>query len=309
MFSPTNIIFVLIFAAFISYEVYANFYFKSKEFVQIKTSISHYTKNCNDLNNHIDDLKSSYVNIKSKEYGGALISDTSNYNMSRKNWFKNINSQNVHNCLSAVCKNAKDQPFKYLCKYFDIKTSEDTLNDFESVLNNFAAAEQGKILLRNERDVVLNGIGKAIPIIVLVFSKKRLITQLGFKSIDLSDLYFPVYTFQYVSSGGNSSFSTQIKFDLVNLERFIFYVSNLVKFKNSVAGQRALMTAKLREKIKFRDNFSCRVCGLSVAMEKNLLLEIDHIIPLAKGGITSERNLQTLCWKCNRSKGSKIVRY
>ena len=38
----------------------------------------------------------------------------------------------------------------------------------------------------------------------------------------------------------------------------------------------------------------------------NLLLEIDHKIPLAKGGMTTEDNLQTLCWKCNRSKGAKL---
>ncbi|WP_411815422.1 HNH endonuclease [Kurthia gibsonii] len=39
----------------------------------------------------------------------------------------------------------------------------------------------------------------------------------------------------------------------------------------------------------------------------NLLLEIDHIIPISKGGMSSEDNLQTLCWKCNRSKGAKIA--
>ena len=35
--------------------------------------------------------------------------------------------------------------------------------------------------------------------------------------------------------------------------------------------------------------------------------EIDHIIPVSKGGLTTEDNLQTLCWRCNRSKGNKMV--
>lgn len=67
------------------------------------------------------------------------------------------------------------------------------------------------------------------------------------------------------------------------------------------------MTSSLREKIKGRDSYTCKYCSLSVRDEKNLLLEIDHVIPLSKGGITSEDNLQTLCWKCNRSKGSKVI--
>ncbi len=67
------------------------------------------------------------------------------------------------------------------------------------------------------------------------------------------------------------------------------------------------MTSWLRDKIKKRDCFTCKICGISTNDEKNLLLEIDHIIPLSKGGITSEENLQTLCWRCNRSKGSKVV--
>ncbi|MBN8649962.1 MAG: HNH endonuclease [Cytophagales bacterium] len=66
------------------------------------------------------------------------------------------------------------------------------------------------------------------------------------------------------------------------------------------------MTSTLREKIKSRDNFCCKKCSLSIREEKNLLLEIDHIIPLSKGGITSEDNLQTLCWRCNRTKGATI---
>ena len=71
--------------------------------------------------------------------------------------------------------------------------------------------------------------------------------------------------------------------------------------------QRTLMTNKLREYIKKRDNFTCCNCGNSTHVEPNLLLEIDHIIPVSKGGLTSEENLQTLCWKCNRAKSDKIV--
>lgn len=129
---------------------------------------------------------------------------------------------------------------------------------------------------------------------------------MGFEDIDFSQLYFPKYVFKYISPGGNSSMSCDVTLDINNLERFIDYLSNLIKFKKSVAGQRALMTSSLREKIKKRDNYTCQQCGASLAVESNLLLEIDHIIPLSKGGITAEDNLQTLCWKCNRSKGAKI---
>ena len=35
-------------------------------------------------------------------------------------------------------------------------------------------------------------------------------------------------------------------------------------------------------------------------------LEIDHIIPVSKGGKTTPDNLQVLCSKCNRRKSNKI---
>lgn len=49
-----------------------------------------------------------------------------------------------------------------------------------------------------------------------------------------------------------------------------------------------------------RDQGKCVKCGSS---EK---LEFDHVIPIAKGGSNTERNIQLLCESCNRSKGANI---
>jgi hypothetical protein len=214
----------------------------------------------------------------------------------------------VHNCSAVVAQNARDQPFKYLCKYFGIEASEESLSGFEEMLNDFSAAEQGKLLLQNQKETIISSISRSVPPLIRFFSKALLEKKLGFEPVDLSDLHVPVYTFQYVSAGGNSSLKMDVKLDPQNLESFVMYLGQLVKFRKSIQGQRALMTADLRENIKKRDGYRCKTCGANTAEEKNLLLEIDHILPLSRGGITSEANLQTLCWRCNRSKGSKIVR-
>lgn len=263
--------------------------------------------NCNDLNHHISELKASYVDVKSSDYGSGAMRDESRFKFKRTEWSKDIKSDQIHHCSASVCKNAGSQPFKYLCKYFDIDVSEETLSKFEIILNDFAAAEQGKVLLRDERDSIVQSIESSIPWMIKNCSKRRLVRELGFEEVDLSELYFPVYTFQYVSPGGNSSMKFDIRMDIANLDGFVTYLRGLIRVLKSIEGQRALMTSSLREKIKVRDDFTCRMCRLSAKDERNLLLEIDHIVPLSKGGITSESNLQTLCWRCNRSKGAKIL--
>ncbi|MEG1142645.1 MAG: HNH endonuclease signature motif containing protein [Clostridia bacterium] len=298
---------IIIILIIVGWFTYRYFYFKSKKFIEIKESIRDYTSKCNELNEHIEELKNTYINIKQVDYGQANYIDNSRYNFKRPEHKKNIETKNIYKCSSTVCNGAKQQPFKYICKYFNIKTDEETLKNFESVLNNFSAAEQGKILLTKERDEILNSISNKIPYLIRALSKKSLIKKLGFNNIDFTNLYFPKYSFYYISAGGNSSTSCDIILDIDNLDRFIKYLSELVKFRKSIAGQRALMTSALREKIKQRDEYTCKNCGLSTIKEPNLLLEIDHIIPLSKEGITSEDNLQTLCWRCNRSKGSKIL--
>lgn len=288
------------------YLLYEYFYFKGENFLNIKKSIENNTKECNNLNAHIETLKKSYVDFKKTDFGDAKYIDNSKYNYKRPELNKIVKSNHVYSCSLQVCKNAQQQPFKYLCKYFNIDPSEKTLEKFESVLNDFSAVEEGKILLKKQRDQIISNISDKIPFLIKIFGKEILITKIGFEKIDFSNLYFPKYTFQYTSGGGNSSMNCDITFNINTLNRFVDYLSENIKFRKSIAGQRALMTSKLREEIKQRDDYTCQHCGNSTKKEPNLLLEIDHIIPVSKGGITSKENLQTLCWKCNRSKGAKV---
>ncbi len=49
-----------------------------------------------------------------------------------------------------------------------------------------------------------------------------------------------------------------------------------------------------------------RDSGQCVKCRSRERLEFDHIIPVAAGGSSTERNIQLLCESCNRSKGSTI---
>src|SRR6266436_6343174 len=57
----------------------------------------------------------------------------------------------------------------------------------------------------------------------------------------------------------------------------------------------------VRAEVLLRDGARCRRCRTAVN------LEVDHIIPVSKGGKTEESNLQTLCRRCNRRKWKKLV--
>ena len=130
-------------------------------------------------------------------------------------------------------------------------------------------------------------------------------SRLGFTNIDESTLVVE-YKFVYTSNGGMAQRSFTVPMTEENIIELIKRLENMLTTKALEKEQRAMMTAKLRELIKTRDNFTCCNCGNSTYAEPNLLLEIDHIIPISKGGCTVEENLQTLCWKCNRAKSNKV---
>lgn len=233
---------------FIIWKVYELIYYKSKKFLTIKERICSYVQNCNELNIHIEELKNTYLGTNQLDYGHSEYFDNSKYNYKRPELKKQKYGANIYNCSRTVCDNARQQPFKYICKYFNIKTDEPTLAMFENVLNNFEAAEQGKIILKKEKEEIINNINNEIPFLINKFSKKTLEKKLGFTEIDFKTVYFPKYIFKYVSAGGNASMQCDVTMDIDNLNRFVKYLSDNIKFKKSVAGQRALMTSQLRKK-------------------------------------------------------------
>lgn len=68
--------------------------------------------------------------------------------------------------------------------------------------------------------------------------------------------------------------------------------------------ERAKVTPSLRYDVMRRDGFRCCLCGRTAS--DGIELEVDHIVPISKGGSTIGSNLQTLCRDCNRGKSAKV---
>lgn len=65
--------------------------------------------------------------------------------------------------------------------------------------------------------------------------------------------------------------------------------------------KRKPISKKLRFEIFKRDFFRCQYCG---SFPPNVVLEVDHINPLSKGGENDINNLITSCFSCNRGKSN-----
>lgn len=106
----------------------------------------------------------------------------------------------------------------------------------------------------------------------------------------------------YRGSKRDEFFPKEIKdiISKINQKRGKFYLNNDI-WQSICRVERGKVTNKMRFAIYERDHYRCRKCG-----RKTNDLEVDHIIPIAKGGKSTFDNLQTLCHRCNYRKGSNI---
>lgn len=67
---------------------------------------------------------------------------------------------------------------------------------------------------------------------------------------------------------------------------------------------RKSISAKLRFEIFKRDSFKCQYCGKSAP---DVILHVDHINPVKRGGRNDSLNLITSCIDCNLGKGARVL--
>jgi 5-methylcytosine-specific restriction endonuclease McrA len=66
--------------------------------------------------------------------------------------------------------------------------------------------------------------------------------------------------------------------------------------------QREPLSKKIRFEVFKRDSFKCQYCGRSAP---DVILNVDHIIPVAAEGTNDIMNLITSCFDCNSGKGAR----
>lgn len=115
----------------------------------------------------------------------------------------------------------------------------------------------------------------------------------------------------YLDYSSNKGFVSASKNKTYNEEQFLMFLNEYSSLKNfnklneiSARIERAKVSESLRYDVLKRDNFKCQICGATA--QDGAKLQVDHIIPVSKGGKTEMSNLQTLCSRCNAGKSDKM---
>ena len=280
-------------------------YYESSEFLKIKETCEAMMSSQREFNEYINEKIQSI----SKLFGTRVVrNETINddeYDYIRP--YKKTITPFTAEVSATVFASAENNPLEYIVKNFypKKKSYPEQIRKLYILIEELETLRDAKQIIENYKADYQQYLGD-VPAFIMENDEAGFYSRLGFANIDESVLTVE-YKFSYTSNGGMARRS----FIVPMTEETIIELIKLLESKLTASAfakeQRTLMTKKLREFIKKRDNYTCCNCGNSIYAEPNLLLEIDHIIPVSKGGCTEEKNLQTLCWKCNRSKSDKII--
>ena len=280
-------------------------YYESPAFLKIKETCEVLMSSQREFNEYINEKVQSI----SKLFGTRVVrNETINddeYNYIRP--YKKTITPFTAEVSATVFASAENNPLDYIVKYFypNKKSYPEQIQKLYRLVEELETLKDAKQIIENYKAEYQQYLGD-VPDFIMKDDEAGFYSRLGFATIDESVLTVE-YKFSYTSGGGMAQRSFTVPMTEETIAELIKALESKLTASAFVKEQRTLMTKKLREFIKTRDNFTCCNCGNSINIEPNLLLEIDHIIPVAKGGRTVEDNLQTLCWKCNRAKSDKII--
>lgn len=280
-------------------------YYESVDFLKIKETCETLMNSQREFNEYI----SEKVETISTLFGSKIIrNETINDDECQyiRPYKKSITPFTAE--LSAsVFSSAENNPLEYVIKNFypNKILYPEQIQKLHLLIEELATLKEAKLILENYKLEYQQYIAN-VPNYIMEDDESGFYSRLGFANIDENVLVVE-YKFSYTSSGGMAKRTFTVPMTEDTIIDLIKRLENKLTITAFTKEQRALMSNKLREHIKNRDNYTCCNCGNSIHHEPNLLLEIDHIIPVSKGGYTVENNLQTLCWKCNREKSNKTT--
>jgi hypothetical protein len=282
-------------------------YFGSEEFAAKKAEIASFVAEHNEMAHYAKEIEATGAFTLASATGQyahlASFENTSNWNYRRDRNVADY-SANVHNASLQVVRNASMDPIKYLIKYFNISADKDTLGGVQELGESISRLE-GAVENLNKREAAIKASVQP-PEFITKHYEDLFWSELGAQVSPITVPY-PEYKFQYTSAGGNSGQATTVTLNIETIDALAATLDQKIKWAKSAAAQRSLMTAKLRNEIKARDGYTCQQCGIRLAEHPYLLLEVDHIVPVSRGGLSTPDNLQTLCWRDNRAKGAKLA--
>lgn len=280
-------------------------YYESDDFLKIKETCEVLMSTQREFNEYIAEK----VNSISRLFGTRVVrNETTNddeYQYVRP--YKKTVTPFTAEVSAAVFASAENSPLDYVIKNFYPNKAlyPEQIQKLQLLVEELGTLKDAKRIIENYKAEYQQYLG-GVPDYVMKDDEAGFYTRLGFANIDESTLTVE-YKFSYTSGGGMAKRTFTVPMTEETIIDLIKALEGKLTASAFTKEQRALMTNKLREYIKKRDNFTCCNCGNSIQAEPNLLLEIDHIVPVSKGGYTTEENLQTLCWKCNRAKSNKMA--
>lgn len=280
-------------------------YYNSDEFLKVKKACETLMNSQREFNEYITEK----VNAISHLFGTKVIrNETINedeYKYVRP--YKKTISPFTAEVSATIFASAENHPLDYVIKnfYSNKELYPEQIQKLHQLIGELETLKDAKQIIDNYKIEYQKYLGN-VPEYVMINDEEGFYSRLGFARIDENVLNVE-YKFSYTSGGGMAKRTFSVPMTEETIVDLIKSLEGKLSAHSFSKEQRALMTSKLREYIKKRDNYTCCNCGNSIYAEPNLLLEIDHIIPISKGGCTTENNLQTLCWKCNRAKSAKVI--
>ena len=280
-------------------------YYESSDFSKVKDTCEALMSSQREFNEYINEKVQSISKLF-----GSRVARTETINTDMNDYirpYKKTITPFTADLSATVFASAENNPLEYVVKNFypDKNLYPEQIQKLYLLVEELETLRDAKQIIENYKTEYQQYLGD-VPKFVLENDEAGFYSRLGFANIDEETLTVE-YKFSYTSGGGMAQRTFTVPMTEETIVELIKTLESKLTAGAFAKEQRNLMTRKLREFIKERDNFTCCTCGNSTKEEPNLLLEIDHIIPVAKGGCTTKDNLQTLCWKCNRSKGDKIM--